>query len=261
MKIPSRLSYAYAVGRIRALERGLVHRSVFLEAADSADFSHALKIIFDAGEYSREWTDIGDSHELDDFLGNEERLLFSEVNGLLRDSRISTALRDIHQPQRVISLVQKLPHPFILNYLRHKIDLDNIKLFLRLKYGNFPVEKMESRVVGSGFVDKTVFLKSFDLSLSEFSEKLRGSSYLDLWERAIDALGQDESFVVMERDMDTFLIRYLKIAKYTVFGPEPVFAFALAKKMELKLLGFVCVGVLNRIPADMLKGRIGETYA
>ncbi len=53
---------------------------------------------------------------------------------------------------------------------------------------------------------------------------------------------------------------YLRRAKYIVFGPEPVFAYVLAKKRELNLLRLVGVGKINQIPADLLKRRISETY-
>jgi V/A-type H+-transporting ATPase subunit C len=53
---------------------------------------------------------------------------------------------------------------------------------------------------------------------------------------------------------------YLRKAKYIVFGPEPVFAYALAKKRELQLFRLLGVGKLNQIPAEMLKQRMSETY-
>ena len=46
MKRISRLDYAFAVGRVRALEKHLVSRAVFREAADEVDFSSAIKVVF-----------------------------------------------------------------------------------------------------------------------------------------------------------------------------------------------------------------------
>ena len=51
MKKVSRLEYTYAVGRVRALEKNLIPRAVFLEAAEEKDLTSALKVIFDAGTF------------------------------------------------------------------------------------------------------------------------------------------------------------------------------------------------------------------
>ena len=58
MKRKSRLDYAYAVGRIRALENNLVARPSFMEAAEEKDLPSALKIIFDAGQFHQEKIEI-----------------------------------------------------------------------------------------------------------------------------------------------------------------------------------------------------------
>ena len=68
MRRPSRLDYAYAVGRVRVLEKRLVERAVFSEASEESDFSSALKVIFDAGDFLEEMVELKDSEELDEFL-------------------------------------------------------------------------------------------------------------------------------------------------------------------------------------------------
>ena len=68
MRKISRLDYAFAVGRVRALEKNLVSRAVFKEAADEADFSSAIKVVLDAGRFPDELIDITNSEELDVFL-------------------------------------------------------------------------------------------------------------------------------------------------------------------------------------------------
>ena len=85
MKEPSRLDYTYAVGRVRALERHLVTRHVFLEAAEEKDIRSAMKVIFDAGSFFLEWPDFDRSQQLDEFLAEEQRLFLESVEDLFRD--------------------------------------------------------------------------------------------------------------------------------------------------------------------------------
>ena len=56
------------------------------------------------------------------------------------------------------------------------------------------------------------------------------------------------------------MMRYLRRAKYIVFGPEPVFAYTLAKLKEIELVRLLGVGKLIGIPPNILKNRMSETY-
>jgi V/A-type H+-transporting ATPase subunit C len=53
---------------------------------------------------------------------------------------------------------------------------------------------------------------------------------------------------------------HLRRARYIVFGPEPVYAYGLAKKRELLLVRMVVSGRIHEIPAAVLRDRISETY-
>jgi len=53
---------------------------------------------------------------------------------------------------------------------------------------------------------------------------------------------------------------YLQSAKKVTFGPEPLFAYGLARRQELKLIRLVVLGQMLNIPAFLLKERISQTY-
>jgi V/A-type H+-transporting ATPase subunit C len=244
MKKPSRLRYAYAVGRVRALENKLVERAIFSEASEVSDFSSAMKVIFDAGSFSEEMVQIRDSDELDEYLEKEEKNLYH----LLEET------------EKAMSVAERTGYSFIKDYIRHKIDLGNIKIFCRVKYSGLSLKKFESLVLKGGFLDEKILLQNFDFSFSEIGERLRASPYHDLWTKATDALEERETFVELERGIEDFLMNYLKRAKYIVFGPEPVFTYGLAKRRELSLVRLLGVGKINQIPIPILKERISETY-
>ena len=256
----SRLDYAYAVGRVRALENHLVARPSFLEAAEEKDLSSALKIIFDAGKFHREKIDIEDSEQLDEFLEKEESALLGLVSSILHEKEIERIVLGVDLPDKTLDLSQELKVPFITKYLRYKIDLGNLKIFCRAKYLELSLDKLEELLAKGGFLDVNVLLEGFDLSYGEIGERLLASAYYSAWILATDELVENETFIVLEREFETFLMIYLRKAKYIVFGPEPVFAYALAKKKELQLLRLLGIGKLNQIPAEMLKLRMSETY-
>ncbi|UCC38410.1 MAG: V-type ATPase subunit [Candidatus Aminicenantes bacterium] len=260
MKKPSRLDYAYAVGRIRVLEKKLVERAVFSEASEENDFSSAMKVVFDAGDFPEEMVELKDSDELDEFLEKEEEALQGLMDAILLDSNVFDIYLEESNPQEAMSIAESMDYAFIKDYLRHKIDLSNLKIFCRIKYSGHSIQKFENLILKGGFLDEKILLQNFDLTYGEIGDKLRASAYQDLWNRAIDVLEERETFVEFERGIEDFLMKYLRKAKYIVFGPEPVFAYGLAKRKELRAVRLLGVGKLNHVPSELLKERISETY-
>jgi V/A-type H+-transporting ATPase subunit C len=260
VKRPSRSSYAYAVGRVRALERGLIPRSVFCEAAGEKSFLSALKLLFDAGEFFEEWTDITDSGQLDDFLGREEGVLMRLAAELLADEVLTRVLDRLDYPDLTLAAARSGGSSFVVDYLKKKIDLMNLKLLLRVKHLERPREDLEKRMLFGGNLDTGLMMKGFRLSPEEFGETIRFTDYAEFWSLAVTGLRDRDSFSALERGMEDFLMQVLLKAKYIVFGSEPVFAYALARKHELGLVRLVGVGKLNQIPPETLESRIGLTY-
>jgi len=260
MKKPSRLSYAYAVGRVRVLENRLVERAIFSEASEEDDFSSAMKVIFDAGSFSEEMIQIRDSDGLDEYLEKEERNLYRLLEEILLEGDILTIFLEESHPEKAMLIAERTGYSFIKDYIKHKIDLGNIKIFCRMKYSGLSRQKFESLILNGGWLDEKILLQNFDFSFAEIGEKIRATPYYDLWTKATDALEERETFVELERGIEDFLMNYLKRAKYIVFGPEPVFAYGLAKKRELSLVRLLGVGKINQVPAPILKERISETY-
>jgi vacuolar-type H+-ATPase subunit C/Vma6 len=262
MKRPTRLDYAFAVGRVRVLERYLVSSAIFREAAEEKDCSSAIKMIFDAGNFLDEMTEIQSSKDLDRFLANEERQLLKTLSEILIETELLRVMtHETNKPMMAFSVAQRLDYSFISDYFRHRIDLGNLKMFFRIKYADLPKERYEKLMLTGGFYSPDFFLENFDLSYSEIAEKIHFTPYSKLWDTVSNAIEEKETFVELERGIEDYLIRYLKKAKYIVFGPEPIFAYGLARRRELSLVRILGVGKLNHVPSEILKERIGETYA
>jgi vacuolar-type H+-ATPase subunit C/Vma6 len=262
MKRPSRMDYAFAIGRVRVLERDLVSGAVFREAAEEKDFLSAIKMIFDAGRFLDEMKEIQSSEELDLFLEDEKKQLVHMLSEILIETELLRILAyEAKDPMSAFALAQGLNYPFISDYFRHRIDLGNLKMFFRAKYSGLDKERFEKLMLTGGFYSPDLLLKNFDLSYSEIAEKIQFTPYGKLWESVTVAIEEKETFIELERGIEDFLIRYLKKAKFYVFGPEPLFAYALARKRELGLIRILGVGKLNHIPTEILKERLGETYA
>ncbi len=260
MKRTSRLDYAYAVGRVRALERKLVERAVFSKAAEEKDFLHALKAVFDAGEFPEERTKIKNSEELDGFLDEEEKELIGQVTEILLEKDVLEVFLVEKMPEKALKISERMNHSFIHDYFRHKIDVANLKIFCRLKYSGASRARLQKSLLKRGFLDEQVLIQNFEKTFGDVGDKIQASPYAELWNRGVDTLEEKETFIELERGIEDFLMAYLRRAKYIMFGPEPIFAYALAKRHELSLIRLLGIGKLSQVPPLLLKQRISETY-
>ena len=105
MKRASRLDYAYAVGRVRALEKDLIPRPVFREAAAQPDFRLAMDVLQDAGAFDGDLGEIRDAAELEEFLLREEAALDRNLDELLPDRPVLAAVRLDGRPEKALDAV------------------------------------------------------------------------------------------------------------------------------------------------------------
>jgi V/A-type H+-transporting ATPase subunit C len=260
MSRTSRLNYAYAVGRVHALEKYLVEQAVFREAADATDFLAALKIIYDAGNYPEDLIKLKNSEEFDAFIRQEEEKLGRLLTEILLEKDIREVFLLKEYPEVALGLARKSGYPFIRDYIRHIIDLGNLKILGRAKYLGLSQDHFERRLLKGGWLEERFLRECYPLSFGEVGEKLRTSFYGDVWERGTDILENRETFIGLEKGIEDFLMGYLRGAKKFTFGPEPVFAYGEAKRKEFALIRLLAVGKMNLVPPEWLKERIGETY-
>ncbi|MGB7296459.1 MAG: V-type ATPase subunit [Candidatus Aminicenantales bacterium] len=261
MKRPSRLDYIYSVGRVRALERFLVQRAVFEEAAEMPEQAAALKLIYDAGRYPEALVKVRDSAELDAVLDGEEEALKREMTELILEKDVLDVFLYATQPEQALAAAAGSGYPFFRDHVRRRIDLGNIKIFVRARYQGLSAEKLRARLLEGGFIQKREFIGRFALASLELGEIRDSSPYRELWEKGLTALGERETFVPLERGIEDFLMNDLRRARSIIFGPEPVFAYGQAKRRELALVRLVGIGKMNSVPAELLQERISETYA
>ncbi len=260
MSRPRRLEYAYAVGRVRALENYLIHQAVFREAVEATDPVSALKIIYDAGNYGEALIKVSNSNELDAVLLREEEKLKKLVTAILLEKYILEVMLLDESPVEALAPAQASGNAFILGYIRCRIDLGNIKIFCRSKYLEIPEEKLKKLLLPGGTIAPQAFVGCYGLPLEEACDRFRASAYYDLWRRGVDVLEERQTFVELERGIEDFLMSCLRRAKNITFGPEPVFAYGLAKKRELALVRLLGLGKMMKLPLDLLRERISATY-
>jgi vacuolar-type H+-ATPase subunit C/Vma6 len=261
MKRRSPLDYAYAVGRVRALEPRLVGKAVFRDAAGAPDLASALKTICEAGRFLDGFADVRTAAALDAALEGEKACLDALLAELLADTGIPEIVGLDARPHEALALAEGLGSPFITGHLRRAVDLGNIKIFLRARWLGLPEERIAAMALRGGFLEDGLFARCYAAPDAEIGARLGPTPYASLWGSAVRALAERETFIDLERGMEDFLMAGLRPALTMVFGPEPVYAYGLAKRREFRLVRLVASGKINGLPAALIGERISDTYA
>ena len=152
------------------------------------------------------------------------------------------------------------PNPFLCRYFEAMADLTNIKTFIRVKMLDEGIRLLDAALLPYGSLDRQVYLGQFDETVENFAASLASTPYADVVADGIRSWAEEHSLAVFERLADNYIIDYIKPAKYTVFGVEPLIGYLLAKEHEMKLIRIIVIGKLNHLPMENIRERLRDTY-
>lgn len=254
------LDYAFAVGRVRALENYLIPDQVFREAIETETSGQALELISDAGKFGEDLLLVNNPDQLDRVLLRERMTLDFNLEELFLEGSLYQAYLAGENPSEMVRQLDRVENLFIRNYFRLRLDLANLKLFFRCRYLELPIRWLDENFLAGGSLEKKIFLENYESSNEEFYQSIRASQYGDLWKAASEFLSSKESMIALEREIENLSQAYLRQAKQITFGPEPLFAYGLARRHELKLVRIVLAGKFLQLPVSFLRERISQTY-
>lgn len=266
MKKKPALSYAFAVGKIKVLEKSLLRAETFDQAL-RLETTEALRLLAEAGLYGEELAKVKDSRQLEKVLADS----LAHLKQLLRTLLLDPVLWDYLEIQSLddaVKLPRQYANHFLADYVAHLIDMHNIKTFLRLRVLNEAQEILDKKITQEGFIPKSVFLKYYHADLTLFLNQLgqvhkHGQSidYSRFFKGAIEKAMNEKSFAALEKAQADYLISILQGAKTVTFGPEPVLAYFFARVNEISLIRLLILGKMNRIRDEMIKERANAVYA
>jgi len=266
MKKTSPLNYTFAVGKIRVLEKFLIKAEVFEEAIDS-NIQEALRLFVESDLYGAELLRVSNGQQLEAVLSQEQIKLKKLVGELILDKEL-LGLLELNNMRCLGEVLKNYPSDFLKDYIRHLIDMHNIKTFLRLYLLKEPQEELQEKLSCEGFIKKEDFLKLYGQELTAFLNRLEYVhkhyyiiDYAYYLGEAIKKLERENSFVALEKEINDFLVQILKPAKYSTFGPEPVLAYYFAKANEINLIRMIILAKLNNVSPDLVKERLNSVYA
>ncbi len=256
----SALNYAYAVGRVRALENYLIPYQVFREAVEAENARRAIELISDAGNFGEDLLQVQNPEQLDRVLLRERIALDFNLQELFLEKELYYDYLAAETPVEIKTRLETVGNEFIRNYYRLRLDLANLKLFLRCRYLQLPLDRLGKNFLPGGRLEKKLFTENCSVSFEDFYQIIRATAYGEIWKVAAEFLASKDSFLALEREIENQLMTYLRQAKQITFGPEPLFAYGLARRHELKLVRIALAGKFLQLPASFLRERLSQTY-
>lgn len=254
------LDYAFAVGRVRALENYLIPYQVFREAAEAETAERALELISDAGKFGEDLLLVENADQLDRVLLKERMALDFNLEELFLEKQLYHAYLAADNPAEMSRRLEATENLFVRDYFCLRLDLANLKLFLRCRYLELPEDRLAENFLPGGRLEKKLFLENYQADFDEFYQLLRAGQFGEIWKLATEHLVSKESLIVLEREIENLSLNYLRQARQITFGPEPLFAYGLARRHELKLIRIVLAGKFLQLPAQFIRERISQTY-
>jgi len=164
---------------------------------------------------------------------------------------------DRHMFIDYITEAEKTGSEYIRGYISLKADLLNIQFLVRTM-GQPDLEHAGARMFMPGGKIDIENLKA--LVNGPFHEIEHLAEEYDFRQLAAAIADLDNNPFAVERESENITTNYLRETQSMVSSVEPVFAFAKAVELELKILGMILYCLDSRVPWDLINKRLPELY-
>ena len=176
----------------------------------------------------------------------------SQETGNMRDKEIMLEIIYMKQIHEAIMLTGR---KMMIDYVKHMTDIINIKNINRVR--NLGVEiDYDDFLLENGFLSKE-YLKSFkDQSNEFFIAEFSSSEYSDIVKKGINSLISYNTFFSFEKHEYIFYLNFFDSIKYSTANIEKIFSFFIRKKIELKILNIIYLGILFGIDKAKINHKV-----
>ena len=157
-------------------------------------------------------------------------------------------------------VASKMDSVFMDKYISMIIDLTNLKTTLRVKRLNKDKVFLKEVLLDNGKLSVDIFMDILNMNLADIPNKFLRTDYNNLVSESIADYVKSGSLSVFEKNIDNYIMKYVRDAKYISFGVEPVFAYLYAREVESKNLRIVLAGKLNNVDSNIIKERLRDNY-
>lgn len=171
---------------------------------------------------------------------------------MLVDQKYFAHLNELVKGKKDIKLIQ--------HYVAYQTDMFNLLALMRAKKQNKEPAFIEDLFASGGEITVTELKDLYTDSVDTIARKFKNKKIGAALRKGLDAYQSTGRLGEMERQMENGLMEIVKPAKRVIFGPEPLFAYVVAKERENKLLRIIMVSKLNNIAPERIRERLRDIY-
>lgn len=196
------------------------------------------------------------SHENID-LSTGSILQYAAMLGITEKNHRTAELKlELFFLEKLYSLIAAIKSSMVKDFLKHIIDMFNIKNIYRNKFSGEKID-FDLFLHKNGFLD-IKFLKNFENeNLEYFIQQISKTRYAPLVKQApgLPHEATDEVYS-FEKSEELFYIYFFDPVKYTVSNLEKIVDFFIKKRIELKNLSIVFTGILYDIDRSKIRHEV-----
>lgn len=234
------VKFAYAVGRIRALETHLLDESKIVRMTDSKDFESAYLVLRETPHYADRIDRLTHAFDFETLLENELWWTRDLLKELAPGNKMLSVIWEKYEPD--------LPLEKYLNLLNRTAKEENVPLFSKYARGFSILQRLKLDLL-QGKIDADAAVTKF-----RYTDFNRAVSV------GLEHFKKSGSLFVLEREIDNHLVETIKRAKYMAFGIEPLIGFAVAKEIEVKILRLILTAKQMHVKTSEIKERLRLPY-
>lgn len=235
------VEFAYAVGRIRALEVHLLDESSIIRMVDARDFESAYLVLRENPSYAEKIDRL--PHPFD-----FELLLVHELES------VKELLEYLAPGNEILNVIWKKYETRITldSYVKELLETAKkhpVRLFTTYARAFTALYRLRRELM-EGKIDP-------DTAQSRY----RYTDYYRAINTGMEHYKKTGSLSALEREMDNHLMNVVKMAKYKAFGLEPLIGYAIGKEIEIKIVRLILTAKRMHVKTEDIKERLRLPYA
>ncbi len=200
-----------------------------------------------------------DYKALNDYMGKAIVAVLEDFEETKEPQNIDIIL-DKYYFENLLFISERINEEYLKKYLRILIDLTNIKILLRIKALDRGREFLIKNLIEGGNIKMDKLNILFGEALENIHNRIASTDYVNIVREGIEYYINNQSLALLEKNIENFIMEYMKRAKTIPFGVEPIIGYIYAKENEIKLLRIIMVGQLNNVPPEVIRERLRDSY-
>ncbi|MBM3701145.1 MAG: hypothetical protein FJW68_09580 [Actinobacteria bacterium] len=170
----------------------------------------------------------------------------------LKDAEIGIEKKYI---ETLYSSIKQSSGMMMLDFIKHAIDIINIKNIVRVKHAGIKID-YESFLHKNGFLEVSILKKFGNENYDSILQALSSGDYGAIVSKGIRSLNNYETFFSFDKNEYIFYLSFFDKIKYSVANIEKIFSFFMRKKIEIKILNIIYLGLLYGVEKSKIEHKV-----